>query len=145
MRPDAGKDKNADKLANIVSALASSDTKSPNSAMPPPDLLEEFGRIDESFPEFFKEEYMKQLRHERITEKKLVSSYLMIRMMDYGLPLFCIIALAITVFFGDSFIEKTLLGLMIIAIYLLRMFRDHIMAMINKDKAKQPSKKQSAT
>ncbi len=145
MKPDAGKDKNADKLANIVSALASSDTKSPNSAMPPPDLLAEFGRIDKSFPEFFKEEYMKQLRHERVTEKKLVSSYLMIRIMDYGLPLFCMIALAITVLFGDSLIEKTLLGLMIIAIYLLRMFRDHIMALVNKDKAQQSSKKTSTT
>ena len=83
---------------------------------------------------------MKQLRHERVTEKKLVSSYLMIRIMDYGLPVVCILALAITVLFGDSLIEKTLLGLMIIAIYLLRMFRDHIMAMINKDKEAQPPK-----
>ncbi len=136
-KADAGKDKNADKLAGIISSIASSETKSPNSSMPPPKLLEEFARIDTTMPEFFQREYVKQMNHERRLEKSFATRHFILRLMDYSLPLLCIIALAITVFYGDNLAEKIVLSFIIVTIYILRVMRNHIAQTLNKKKLKK--------
>ncbi len=135
-KADAGKDKSADRLASFVSSLAKSETNSPNSAMPPPEMLEAFAKIDKSMPLFFKNEFEKQVRHERRMEVKIALRNFTLKFLDYGLPVLCVIALIIVALHDSGLLEKILLGMMVIIIYALRLAR----ALLFDNLKKQPAK-----
>ncbi len=140
-KADAGKDKSADKLASFVSSLANAETKSPNSAMPPPEMLEAFAKIDKSMPTFFKNEFIKQVRHERNMERKIALRNFSIKFLDYGLPVLCVAALILIALRDGALPEKILLGVMVIVIYVLRLTRAILFDNLKKQPAKSTPKK----
>ncbi len=85
----------ADKLSGIIHSLSKSDTQSPNSAMPPPELIAEFAKADATMPSFFQNEFKTQLRHERKMEKTLAFYHFLLRLLEVALPFSFVIALSL--------------------------------------------------